>query len=179
METTEKIVEAYVRYVKGWATIPNIKCDGQLEIDLLAIDPVRLERYHIESGVSVSGSYSALTNKPYDPEDLKIRVKIAGTRRTLGYFIERKFGSPSVTARLGDYGFKRGNYSKVIVTWGWTEEAARKATSKNVILWDFRYLIDEIAEGSRRQRSHFTDDTIRTLQLYVRAMERRKPAVES
>ena len=22
METTEKIVEAYVRYVKGWATIP-------------------------------------------------------------------------------------------------------------------------------------------------------------
>jgi hypothetical protein len=34
METTEKIVEAYVRYVCGWATIPNIKC-GQYEIDLL------------------------------------------------------------------------------------------------------------------------------------------------
>jgi hypothetical protein len=34
METTEKIVEAYVRYVKRWATIPNIKCDGQFEIDL-------------------------------------------------------------------------------------------------------------------------------------------------
>ncbi len=33
METTEKIVEAYVRYVKGWATIPNIKCPGQNEID--------------------------------------------------------------------------------------------------------------------------------------------------
>ena len=36
METTEKIVEAYVRYVKRWATIPNIRCDGQYEIDLLA-----------------------------------------------------------------------------------------------------------------------------------------------
>jgi hypothetical protein len=56
METTEKIVEAYVRYVKRWATIPNITCAGQFEIDLLAIDPVGLERYHIESGVSVSGS---------------------------------------------------------------------------------------------------------------------------
>lgn len=38
-ETTERIVESYVRYVKGWATIPNIKCEGQYEIDLLAIDP--------------------------------------------------------------------------------------------------------------------------------------------
>ena len=39
METTEKIIEAYVRYIMGWATIPNIKCKGQYEIDLLAIDP--------------------------------------------------------------------------------------------------------------------------------------------
>ena len=40
METTEKIVEAYVRYVKGWATIPNIKCPGQNEIDILAVNPM-------------------------------------------------------------------------------------------------------------------------------------------
>ena len=45
--TTEKIVEAYVRYIKGWATIPNIKCPGQYEIDLIAIDPVNFDRYHI------------------------------------------------------------------------------------------------------------------------------------
>lgn len=49
METTEKIVEAYVRHVKRWATIPNVRCDGQFEIDLLAIDPVTLEPYHIET----------------------------------------------------------------------------------------------------------------------------------
>lgn len=29
MKTTEKIVEAYVRYFKGWATIHDIKCPGQ------------------------------------------------------------------------------------------------------------------------------------------------------
>ena len=45
METTERIVEAYVRYVKGWATIPNIPCKGQFEIDLLAVDPVSLDRF--------------------------------------------------------------------------------------------------------------------------------------
>jgi len=41
---------------------------------------------------NVSDCPVARTAKPYDPLDLKIRVKIAGTRRTLGYFIERKFG---------------------------------------------------------------------------------------
>jgi hypothetical protein len=67
METTEKIVEAYVRYVKRWATIPNIRCDGQYEIDLLAIDPVSLGRYHIETGVSVSQVFSKLTAEKFDP----------------------------------------------------------------------------------------------------------------
>jgi hypothetical protein len=52
METTERIVEAYVRYVKRWATIPNIKCTGQMEIDLFAIDPREGGRYHIETSVS-------------------------------------------------------------------------------------------------------------------------------
>jgi hypothetical protein len=33
MESTEKIVEAYVRYVKNWFTIPNIKCKEQLEME--------------------------------------------------------------------------------------------------------------------------------------------------
>ena len=54
METTERVVESYVRYVKGWATIPNIRCPRQLEIDLLAIDPVNGQRYHIETSVSIS-----------------------------------------------------------------------------------------------------------------------------
>ena len=71
METTEKIVEAYVRYIKGWFTIPNIKCKGQFEIDLLAVDPSNgegIHRYHVESGVSISGTFSHLTNKPFSTE---------------------------------------------------------------------------------------------------------------
>ncbi|MCZ6803106.1 MAG: hypothetical protein O7D86_04015 [Proteobacteria bacterium] len=99
LETTEKIVEAYVRYIKGWFTIPNIKCAGQLEIDLLAIHHFsdnQISRYHIESGISISGGFSRLTNKSYSDEDLKVRVKQAGQRRTLGYFIERKFGNGGV-----------------------------------------------------------------------------------
>jgi hypothetical protein len=80
METTERIVEAYVRYIKRWATIPNIKCKGQGEIDLFAIDPITNRRYHIETGVSISGGFSALTALPFKLGEYKIRGKQAKAR---------------------------------------------------------------------------------------------------
>jgi hypothetical protein len=83
METTEKIVETYVRYVLTWATIPNIRCKGQLEIDLLAIDPVKLDRYHIETSVSSSNAFSRLTAGVFDPQRLKERTQKPKMRRTL------------------------------------------------------------------------------------------------
>jgi hypothetical protein len=172
VETTEKIVEAYVRYVKGWATIPNIKCPGQYEIDLLAIDPSTLDRYHIESGVSISGSYSKLTAKEYSDEDRKIRVKAAGQRRTLGYFVQRKFSAKEVRDTLKKYGFKLGNYNRVIVSWGWTEEAENNAKRHRIMLWDFRNILRDIGEAFYRERVYFTDDTMRTLQLFARATDR-------
>lgn len=126
METTEKIVESYCRYVKQWFTIPNIKCEGQYEVDLLAVDttsPKNLGRYHIECGVSISGSYSKLTAKPFSTKELRIRVKQAGQRRTIGFFIERKFNQEQVLAELKKYGFVPGNYQRIIVTWGATDDA--------------------------------------------------------
>jgi len=171
METTEKIVEAYVRYVKGWATIPNIKCPGQYEIDILAIDPASVDRYHIESGVSISGSYSKLTAKEYSDEKLKTWVKAAGQRRTVGYFVQRKFGSTGVTETLKKYGFLPGGYTKIIVSWGWESAAKEEAEKNDIVLWDFRTILQEIAVSSREKRSYFIDDTLRTLQLFARAVK--------
>ena len=173
METTEKIVESYCRYVKGWLTLPNIKCKGQYEIDLLAVDtksPNRVDRYHIESGVSISGSFSRLTTKDFSPENLKIRVKQAGQRRTMGYFIHRKFDLPQVKAELTKYGFVDGNYSKVVVTWGWQPEAKAVADKEGIQLWDFRDLVRQIADACRKNRIYFTDDTARTIQLFAKAV---------
>ena len=170
METTEKIVEAYVRYVKRWATIPNIKCPGQYEIDLLAIDPVSLERYHIESGISISGSYSKLTAKPYSEEDLKIRVKAAGQRRTIGYFAQRKFSAEPVVETLKKYGFMPNQYSKVIVTWSWEDDVPAVAEELKIELWDFKEIIKKIAGTFQEERTYFTDDTLRTLQLFSKAV---------
>jgi len=172
METTEKIVEAYVRHIKGWATIANIKCKGQYEIDLLAIDPLTLSRYHIESGVSISGAHSKLTARPFDPQALKRRVEAASQRRTLGYFVERKFGAPEVVTRLANYGFREGNYNKVIVSWGWTDDAAQEAEELGILLWDFRDILQVIAQEVGKGRAYHTDDTLRTLQLFYKAARR-------
>ena len=171
METTEKIVEAYVRYVKGWFTIPNIKCDGQMEIDLLAIDaanPRKIRRYHIESGVSISGSYSKLTTKQFSAGDLKKRIKQAGQRRTLEYFTERKFGNPNVVEKLRLCGFEAGNYTKVIVSWDWRDDVPEAAKGAGVKLWSFREILRKISNDFQEKRTYFTDDTMRTLQLMAR-----------
>jgi len=173
METTEKIVEAYCRYVKRFFTLPNIKCDGQLEIDLLAIDIAGREvpeRYHIETSISISTGFSKLTAKPFSVEQLRQRVQQAGQRRTIDYFVERKFGSPTVAARLEEYGFRPGNYQKVIVTWGWTVDAEARASSEGILLWDFRRMMKEIAALTSTGRIYFTDDTLRTLQLFEKAV---------
>ena len=177
METTEKIVEAYVRYVKGWLTIPNIKCKGQLEIDLLAVDGSignGVRRYHVESGVSISGAYSRLTNKPFSADALKVRVNQAAQRRTLGYFTQRKFGASGVTEKLKDFGFLPGNYTKVIVSWGWNKDVPTAAKQAGVKLWDFRDIINEIALRTSAERTYYTDDTLRTLQLMVKAVRFRE-----
>ncbi|MBK1669290.1 hypothetical protein CKO28_14730 [Rhodovibrio sodomensis] len=177
METTERIVEAYVRYVKGWATIPNVRCDGQNEIDLLAIDPVSNARHHIEVSISISQSFRKLTGKPYDREAAKQRVDKAKQRRTVGFFVEQKFEAPTVVAKLREFGFEPGAYNKVIVTWGWDADAEEQAQAAGILLWDFRELISEIGDAIRGQRTYFADDTLRTLNLFIHAGGDQRPPV--
>lgn len=171
METTERIVEAYVRHVMGCATITNIRCEGQNEIDLLAINPKTMARYHVEVTVSISSGFKKLTAKPFDPEKKKQRVHQAGQRRTVGFFEDVKFGKSTVIERLSDYGFMPGNYTKAIATWDWTEEAEEQAAAADIELWDFRRMIADIADEVKKDRSYHTDDTLRTLSLFAKALK--------
>jgi hypothetical protein len=181
METTEKIVESYCRYVEHWFTIPNIRCKGQYEIDLLAIDTKspELRRYHIECGVSISGSYSKLTHKPFSLELLRVRVKQPGQRRTLGYFVERKFKPEKVQREVAKYGFVEGNYQKIIVSWGATPEAEVLAQQHGIIVWHFQHLLRKIAAAHRDRSEYFTDDTARTIQLFAMANQQTPPSTHA
>jgi hypothetical protein len=173
METTEKIVEAYVRYIRGWATIPNIKC-GQFEIDLLAIDPIKLGRYHIETSVSVSAGFAKLTGKPFDSNALKDRVHGPTQRRTIGFFIKRKFGPAEVFERLAEFGFVPGTYKRVIVSWGCDAAAKSQAADADIELWDFPDIMQKIAQEVETKTAYYGDDTLRTLHLFARALKAAK-----
>lgn len=175
METTEKIVEAYCRYIKNLFTISNVKIKND-EIDLLAVDTTKktkITKYHIEVSISISSGFSKLTANKYEPEKYKQRNSQASQRRTIGFFIEKKFEKPEHQDKLKELGFELGKYKKVIVSWGWTDEAKLIAEENNIELWDFRDIISEIGEFFKNDRTYFKDDTLRTLQLYIRASEQR------
>lgn len=171
METTEKIVEAYVRYAKGWATIPNLRCDGQKEIDLFAIDPVTDDRWHIETSVSISSGFSALTNDPFVPGEHKDRVKAATARRKLGFFLAEKFLPTAVEERLACFGCGPGKLKRAIVTWDWKDGVKEAAAEASIELWSLPALMQEIAEKARTGRAYLSDDILRTIDLFARGLE--------
>jgi hypothetical protein len=103
---------------------------------------------------------------------LKVRVKTPKQRRTLGYFTERKFGHPAVLERLEKFGFLPGNYTRVIVSWGWKDDVPEAARQAGVELWDFKKILNSIAEQYQSDRTYFIDDTMRTLQLMAMAMKK-------
>ena len=170
METTERIVEAYVRYVRGWATIPNLRCAGQKEIDLFAIDPRTDERWHIETSVSISSGFSKLTNDSYEPGEHKVRVKSATARRKLGFFLEEKFLPAAVAAKLGDYGCEEGGIRRAIVTWDCKPGVEEAAHAHGVEVWKLPDLMHALAEEGRKGNVYFGDDTLRTITLFARGM---------
>lgn len=173
-ETTEKIVESYIRYVKGWATISNIKCPDQHEIDLLAIDPLHMERYHIESSVHVPGTgFSKLTNGTFDWEQMKVRVEAPSQRRTIGFFVKQKFGADGVVQTLHTYGFDPGNYHKIIVTWDCEPDAKETANQNDIEVWEFPDLLDKIIDMAGKGKHYVMDDTVRTLQMLFYAQRRK------
>ncbi len=165
METTEKIVEAYLRHVRNCATLPNIRCNGQNEIDLLGIDLIRGTRYHVECSVSVSNAFNKLTGKAFEPELLNVKVQKPKMRRTIGYFLRHKFGAPGVIAKLEELGFHPGQHEKVIVTWDWTDEAASIASENAITLRPFPALLRELTGSVKGKNHYFMDDTIRTVHL--------------
>lgn len=172
METTEKIVEAYCRHIKRWFTISNIKCGGQYEIDILAAEFQKSGNpviYHIESGISISGGFSKLTAKPFSEKDLKMRERSASQRRTIGFFIQRKFGPEEVQSKITEYGLNPSFTKKVIVTWGWESDAKAIADEQGIILWHFPDLLRDLADACAKGKTYFTDDTLRTLQLFMKS----------
>ncbi len=172
MESPEKILENYCHFVRHWFTVPHVICNGQYEIDILAVEFPKIgspRAYQIESGVTISGGFARLTAESFSEDDLKVRVKAPSPRRTIGYFLERKFGLKVIEERIADFGLNPEETQKIIVTWGWEEQAKEIADAHNIALWNFPDLLIELASASAEGKTCFTDDTARTLQLFMKS----------
>ena len=88
MEASEKVVESYFRYVKNYFTIPNLRCRGQKEIDLIGMreSDGKVFRIHVEVSVTTSGAFKKINSKPYSEAKKKTRGGSASERVKIGYF---------------------------------------------------------------------------------------------
>jgi hypothetical protein len=173
MDTTERLVEAYCRYIKHWFTIPNIRVKNN-DIDLIAVDKDG-KKAHIEIGVSISGSFLKLKDIEDNSGDAKNQVNQSTARTTLGYFINKRFGSPEVTEELCNvYGFDANSYRKIIVVWSAEEMAIETAKEHGIDVWLLPELIQEIESHFREESGYYRDDTIRTLHLAAKTASLQK-----
>jgi hypothetical protein len=111
-----------------------------------------------------------LTAEPFEADEYKRRGEQAAARRKLGYFVKHKFSQESVEA-LKQFGCRHNKIGKVIATWGWKAGVEDKARKHGIELGGFRDLMGEIAEHGRGKKTYFGDDTLRTLSLFVRALD--------
>jgi hypothetical protein len=171
METTERIVEAYCRYIKHWFTIPDIRVKNN-ELDLIAVDKEG-NKAHIEIGVSISGGFSKLKKTGREPGE----EKQSADRTNLAYFESKKFGSAEIRKELRDvYGFENDSHKKIIVVWAAEEEAVKSAGENGIEVWLLPELIEEIEEKFGRENGYYRDDTIRTLHLAAKASNLQRQA---
>ena len=153
------IIEKYFQEILHCFTMTNIRCEGGKEIDLLAVNPKTLEKFHVEARITTSRSF-ALREK-----DACTSKEIA-YRRGLDYFSKQKFNHPVVRRKIIDI-FGDSNYRKILVIWDAKEgfnQLARIAKEKYTIeLFGLRPIIFELIV----QRGHLgsRDDVIRTLEL--------------
>lgn len=167
MEASEKVVESYFRYVKGYFTIPNLRCGGQKEVDLIGMkgSDGKIVRIHVEVSVSTSGEFKRMNSKPFSETKKRTRSGSASERVKIGYFVNSKFNDPHVLSTLKDYGFYGSNYEKIIVTWDWESTVQPIAAENGITLIRFKEILTEMLDVFGQKKSYFSDDTVRLLQL--------------
>jgi hypothetical protein len=135
----------------------NVMLEGGKEIDLLAVDPISGEKYHIEVRVATGRGFRL---RLIDTQTKSGRKH----RRGLDTLNDIKFSHPTVVNAVREI-FGSGEYRKVLVVWDVEDadlvEQARSIYSIDV--WKMADLMNQLVREVKTKP--YRNDVLRTIQL--------------
>jgi len=157
LEPEVHIVERYMQLVKKCFTMTNIMLEGGKEIDLLAVNPISGEKFHIEVRVATGRGFRL---RLIDTQTKKGRKH----RRGLDTLNEIKFSHSTVVNAIQKI-FSSDEYKKILVVWnvessGVIEQAK---SAYNIEIWKMSDLMNQLVREVRTKP--YRNDVLRTIQL--------------
>jgi hypothetical protein len=157
LEPEVHIVDRYMQLVRKCFTMTNVMLEGGKEIDLLAVNPVSGEKYHIEVRVTIEKAF-------------RLRLKDTHTRngrkhrRGVDTLNEIKFAPQTVVNAVKEI-FGSSEYKKVLVVWDVEDESViEKARSLyGINVWKMSDIMSELIREVKTKA--YRDDVLRTIQL--------------
>jgi hypothetical protein len=157
LEPEVHIVERYMQLVKKCFTMTNVVLEGGKEIDLLAINPLTNEKFHIEARVAIGKGFRL---RLIDTQTRKGQKH----KRGLDTINEIKFAHSTVVNAVVEV-FDCADYRKVLVVWDVDDaDVIEKAKSiYGIEVWKMPDIIGELM-GEVKTKP-YRDDVLRTIQL--------------
>jgi len=135
----------------------NIMLEGGKEIDLLAVNPVSGEKFHVEVRVTIDKAFRI---RLIDSQTKSGRKH----RRGMDTLNAIKFSHPTVVNAIKEiFGSKK--YTKVLVVWDVEGESVIEQTKKlySIEIWKISDIMTELIREVKTKA--YRDDVLRTVQL--------------
>ena len=158
MEPEVHIVDRYMQLVKKCFTMTNIMLEGGKEIDLLAVNPISGEKYHIEVRVTIERGFRIRMVDTQTKSGRKHRRGIdtldAIKFKPVKDAVKEMFGS--------------SEYKKVLVVWDVEDSSVIEQAKSvyNIEIWKISNIMRELIREVKTKP--YRDDVLRTIQLISR-----------
>jgi hypothetical protein len=158
LEPEVHIVDRYMQLVKKCFTMTNVMLEGGKEIDLLAVNPISGEKYHIEVRVTIERGFRI---RMVDTQTKSGRKH----RRGLNTLDAIKF--KPVRGAVAEI-FGSSEYRKALVVWDVEDSRVIEQAKSlySIEIWKMSDIMSELIRevGTKSYR----DDVLRTIQLISR-----------
>jgi len=160
LEPEVHIIDRYMQLVKKCFTMTNIMLEGGKEIDLLAFNPLTMEKFHIEVRVATGRGFRL---RLVDTQTKSGRKH----RRGLDTLNEIKFAHPTVVNAVKQI-FGSGEYKKVLVVWDVEDSGVIEQAKSiyNIDIWKMADLMNQLMREVKTKP--YRNDVLRTIQLISR-----------